>query len=94
MPGIYPTIIPGIYYFYANSNKNVLTATIIWGNGFTVRTWKSIRLYNNYIKNCHKQMTLYDQTVHNYVFSVIIMYGFRLLYDFFMTFLYINSCQL
>ena len=39
-------------------------------------------------------MTLYDQTVHNYVFSVIIMYGFRLLYDFFMTFLYINSCQL
>ena len=41
MPGIYPTIIPGIYYFYANSNKNVLTATTIWGNGFTVRTWKN-----------------------------------------------------
>ena len=77
-----------------NSNKNVLTATTILGNRFTVRTWKSIRLYNNYIKNCHKQMTLYDQTVHNYVFSVIIMYGFRLLYDFFMTFLYIDSYQL
>ena len=41
MPGIYPTIIPGIYYFYANSNKNVLTATTIGGNGFTVRTWKN-----------------------------------------------------
>ena len=40
MPGIYPTIILGIYYFYANSNKNVLTATTIGGNGFTVRTWK------------------------------------------------------